>query len=179
MKEYNVGDVVWWAKCEANKNIREVCPICLGKQVVGIILGSGEQVEVECDFCGKGYERARGYVNDRYEWTSAVKQIILDRKEVNETSEGRKIEYRYENWSIQENRIFSTKEEAEVCVVEMVAEHERDEALNMERKKEYANKSYAWHVGYHRRCATKAKKDLEYHESKVIAMKKLSKDKEV
>ncbi len=177
-KEHNVGEVAWWATC-GSKSIREVCPICSGNRVVGVILGNGEQVQVDCDYCGKGYEIARGYVEDRYEWVSDAKQITIDGKEITEGDKGRKVEYRYNNYHIDENRIFSTKEEAEACVVEMIAQHDREETEKIERRKEYANKSYAWHVGYHRRCAAKAKKDLEYHESKVVAMKKLSKDKEV
>ncbi len=172
--EFSVGDKVWWAKCQNECKI-EPCPICFGKCVVTLILGNDERVQTPCDYCGKGWERARGYVQENYVWSSDAQEIVIDGKEVKEHNGVREVEYRYCSYILRPTNTFKTKEEAEGRVLGLVAEHEAEDKRRTEYTKEQGKKSYAWHVGYHKRCAARARKDLEYHEKKAITMKILSK----
>lgn len=172
-KEYNVGDLVYWAKADI-QHIRVKCPVCFGKRVVTLIMGNDEQVVLECDYCGKGCDNAPGYI-DEWEWTPGVQEIKIDKKIVEEVNGERDIEYRYVNYILRHDDIFSTVGEAEERIKEKIVIHEQEEAERMERIKDVKNKSYAWLVGYHRRQAKEAQKDLEYHSGKVVSMGKLAK----
>ena len=91
MKEFNVGDKVWWAKYQ-NQIVKKVCPICDGKLKVTVILGNGDHVETDCTYCERGF-RKYGYVEE-YEYVAAVEQVEITHKEVSEGANGRTVEYR-------------------------------------------------------------------------------------
>lgn len=175
MKEFNVGDVVWWAKCGRN-DVSITCPVCIGKRKVVVILGDGEQVETDCDYCGKGYEGARGVVTE-YQWVAAIEQVSIDKKEVNESEKGRSVEYRHGYHCLDSTNVFDTKEGAEARVEEMIETHNKEESDRIARGKYNNLKSYSWHVGYHQRELKRAQHDMEYHSKKIVAMKLLAKDK--
>lgn len=174
MTEFNVGDTIWWATCGTNQ-VEKPCPICFGKCVVTLILGNDEHVQTPCDFCGKGFEGARGYINE-YEWSSAVKSVQITAKQVNERNGLREVEYRYDNYILRPDITFRTKEEAEIRVLELIAKHEEEDRIRLECQKEHGKKSYTWNVGYHKRCAKEARRQLEYHEKKAITMNRLSRN---
>lgn len=175
MKEYNIGEVAFWAHA-GQTHIKEDCPICFGKRVVVLILGNGEQVQTDCDYCGKGWERARGYVQERYEWNANVQPVVIQKKDVYENQEERKIRYSFnDGYTAEPQDLFGTREQADARVKDLIAEHEIEQARQIAHRKENNAKSYAWHVGYHQREMRKAEKDLAYHQSKVIAMKLLAK----
>jgi hypothetical protein len=174
MKEFNVGDVVWWAKC-GSSTMKEDCPVCFTKRKVVVILGNDEQVQVACDYCGKGFEGPRGFVQEQYKWHTEVRPVVIEAKSVSENGDGKKIEYRGDHYSLDDTNIFTTREEAETRAQELISKHEIEEAKTLATRKEHNVKSYAWHVGYHKRCASKARNDLAFHESKVVAMAKRAK----
>lgn len=173
MKEYNIGDIVWWA----TGGIREVthsCPVCYGNRYVTVVLGNDEQVQTPCDYCGKGYEGAKGYVIER-EWTAEVKQIVLDGKEVTENADGRKVEYRYGHHILHDGIIWDTHEEAQQARLKIAEQHHLDEMERLQRGKENNVKSYSWHVGYHQRQLKEAERQAEYHKTKITFMKEKAK----
>ena len=169
MKEYNVGDKVWWAT-GGTREVKHTCPVCFGKLQVTVILGNDEALQTPCDYCGKGYERARGYVTE-YEYTTDVKQIVISGKEVRETQEGRNVEYRHGSFILRDGIMAETKEEAEVKRKEIVDKHHKEEMERLQRGKDNNVKTYSWHVGYHQRQLKKAEKDVEYHSKKIVFMK--------
>jgi hypothetical protein len=170
MKEYNVGETVWWASC-GTKHVKKECPVCYGKRRVVLVLGNGDECSIECNFCGKGYEGPRGYIEE-YEWIADVKQIVIETKKIQETPGGfRSIEYGNHQHYIRTGELFETREEAETRVAQLITEHERQEEERLATRKEYDKNSYGWHVGYHKKQAAKARKDFEYHEAKAVAMK--------
>lgn len=173
-KEYIIGDMVWWAHADT-KHVTKDCPVCFRSRKVTVILGDGEHVETPCDFCGKGYEGPRGYIEE-YEWVAAVKQVTIDRKEVHESNGERKIDYYNGQYqTLESNDIFAEKTGADARILEKIAEHEVEVARNIAVRKEYNTKSYSWHVGYHRREIKKAEKSIEWNSKKVTAMKALAK----
>ena len=172
-REFNVGDTIWWATC-GTEEVTKPCPICFGKRVVTLILGNDEQVQTHCDFCGKGFDGPLGYLQE-YEWRSAVKEVRITGKQVNEMDGNRDVEYRYGSYVLLPDNIFTNKEDAEARVLELIAKHEAEENDRMTYRKEHNKKSYSWHVGYHKRRAKEARRELEYHEKKAVSLKELSK----
>lgn len=176
-KEFNVGDSVYWAKAET-RLVHKPCPVCFGKRRVTVILGNDEQVSVECDYCGKGWENARGYV-ESYDWVPGVQQITLDKKTVEEVNGERNVEYRYGGYVLRDEDIFSTTTEANDRIKEKIIERDRAEAEKIERTKDDKTKSFGWLVGYHRREKKRAEQQVEYHGKKVISMGKLARKPKV
>jgi hypothetical protein len=131
--EKNIGDKVWWATCE-NKTVEIDCPVCFGKKEVTLILGNGEQVKTDCDYCGRGFEPAKGYTQE-YQMVSGVKEIEITGKEIKENAEGRHVEYRYQNYCLDNFNIFETKEMAENRVKELIKEYDADELSRIAYKK--------------------------------------------
>jgi hypothetical protein len=174
MKEFNVGDLVWWATYKRDA-IREKCPVCFGKCKVVLILGNDEQVEAPCNYCSRGMMPPTGFVEERYDWHSEVRQVTIEMKEVTEKNGYRDVEYSSAHYVLKAgDSCFSTKEEAEARVVELTAEQAIRDEERIAHHKENDHKSYSWHVGYHQRAAKKAKEDMEYHTKKAVAMKALS-----
>ena len=175
MQEYNIGDKVFWAKYDG-KSVQEICPVCFDKKEVIIILGNGEQVATECNYCVIGLSGPRGYV-EVYKWVSSVSEIIIDGKEVNESLQGKNIEYRYGRYCLNNGDIFSTKEGAEKRVEEKIREKEIEESKRFETVKGGKKMSLTWSLGYHQKQIRNAEKDIIYHSSKVKLVKSLIEQK--
>lgn len=88
MKKYKIGDRVWWARC-GTREVAHDCPICFRKKRVILILGDDSEVEVECDFCGKGYEGPKGYILE-YQWVATPEEVRIDGLNIEENNGGRK-----------------------------------------------------------------------------------------
>lgn len=178
MKEFNVGDVVWWARYSRDA-IKGPCPVCFGKRKVTLIKGDDEHVEVSCNYCTRGMQGPYGFVEERYEWHSEVQTVTIEIKEVVEKNGYRDVEYHSQHYVLRAgDTCFATQEEALTRVAELAAEQALKDEERIAHHKENDHKSYAWHVGYHQRNAAKARKDAEYHEQKAIAMKSHVKTKE-
>ncbi len=171
-KEFNIGDSVWWANY-ANKQIPLKCTVCYGKKEVVLVLGNKDRIKVPCDFCRRGFDDPSGYVSE-YKFVNTVKKVVIDRKEVNETEDGRDVEYRYTHYIVND-QIFRTKKEADKKVKEMIEKRKIEEQEKLENGKSSNHKSYSWHVGYHLERAKKAKEELKYHKSKATYMRKKAK----
>ena len=111
MKRFNVGDIVWFAKC-GNSFIHKTCTVCYGKLEVEVILGNGDTVKIPCSFCGKGYEAPCGTVTE-YEWVSAPETIQIDQVNCSIDAKGETVEYQRGCSILYADRLFETKEEAE------------------------------------------------------------------
>lgn len=172
MKEYNVGDLVWWAKADTQQ-VKNECPVCFGKCHVIVVLGNDEQVEVECDYCGKGYERPKGFLLE-YEWIPGIQKIHISAKEVKDSYGGHQVEYRYGGYILKDTDIFDTEAEANIRIQEKIAEHIKEQEARSEHGKEFSTKSYSWHAGYHRKEKKRAEAAVEYHGKKAISMGKLA-----
>ena len=170
MKEYNIGDKVWWATC-GQEQITIDCPICFRAKKVVLILGNGEKIEAPCEYCVRGFEEPKGFTNE-YRLISEVKEIAITGKEVREDEKGRNIEYRYQNYCLcYGDSIFDTKEEAEVRVVQKIKEYEDSEVLRNAYRKKKNQTHYSWSVGYHRKRLKDAERDIAYHSRKITELK--------
>lgn len=168
---YKVGDVVWVPSYSMGKE-RLQCPVCFGTLQVTVILGNGDQVAVDCDYCGKGFEGPKGYVEE-YRMLPEVEQRTITKRIVEDGPDGEEIEYRSEHSCLYPDKMFDTQEEALAKTQEMIQERELEE----ERKpKHKVDKSYSWNVGYYQRQIAQSRKELERYEKKMRLCKAKSKE---
>ena len=140
MTNLQINDTAWHASC-GTKEVKITCPICFGKLKVILILGDDEWVETPCDFCGKGYSDPLGYINE-YQWIAEPRTIVISGVSREETREGCKVTYQtYDNYNIDSDEIFATKEEAMIRCNEKIAERGEEERKRIEWGKEDNKKS--------------------------------------
>jgi len=169
MKEKNIGDEVWWAKCETKLVIKK-CPICFGKLQVKLTLGDDTEVKTPCEYCHLGFSDPRGYVEE-YELVSGVQKVVIDAKEMIENESSRTVKYRYLNYIIDDSNSFDTEQEAQERVLEKIQENEDAERERQRHKKQNIKNHFSWTIGYHKRNIRKLKEELEYHERKILETK--------
>jgi hypothetical protein len=167
---YRVGDRVWMHHAET-REVKLTCPVCAGNRIVTLILGSGESVELPCDYCGKGFEGPRGVVTE-WEYSRGAEQLTIHEVRSIMTEKGEEVEYRLtDNRVGRDGEMFASRREAEVdcervCTEIALAERTRAEYI----KKDQA-RSYSWNAGYHMREAKRSEKQAEYHRSKFALCK--------
>ncbi len=162
---FNIGDKVWLANC-GTKEKRNPCPICAGKLKVTLTLGSGEQCILDCDYCAKGYEGPQGY---ELELEPYIKPELVT-VSVFET-DGKNFNYHFEEeFYAEQDKVFLTKEAAEVKCAQIAAEMAIQEQKRLEWAKENSKKKYSWHAGYHKREAKRHEEQMNYHEKKAHFM---------
>lgn len=166
--KFKVGDKVWAATCGI-KDISVPCPVCYGKLKISVILGNGDTHSIDCDFCGgRSYEGAKGYCIQN-EWFAAPEQFLITGMDIDD-----KITYKSRisncSWrNFEEEDVFATKEEAEIRCQELVKQKNESEQKHFESK-EKADKTYSWHVGYHKREVKRLQEQLAYHLAKIPLM---------
>lgn len=163
--QFNIGDKVWLANCGTREK-RNPCPICAGKLKVTLILGNGEQCVLDCDYCGKGYEGPQGY---ELEHEPFIKPELVT---VSKTeTDGKTFDYRFEeNFYAEQDKVFLTKEAAEVKCKEIAAELAALEQRRLEYNRENGKKTFSWCAGYHKREAKRNEKEMNYHKKKAHFM---------
>ena len=164
-----MGSVFYVAVAQSEERWRP-CPTCAGKKRVTLILGSGEHVELGCDYCGKGYEGPQGR-EMFYEFTPRVELRTVSGFEMVDGN----LSYRAPHllgghWRYDATDCYDTEEEAHETLATLIAEREIEEHARLSRKVK-ADKSYAWHAGYHLREAKKARESAERHEKSATLMK--------
>ena len=158
---YNVGDKVWWAKC-GNRDVKKPCPICFGKKQVTLILGNDDTVILPCNYCMIGYEGPFGYIEET-KYIAKPKYISITGVNIEKTSDGDKIEYRYGSYILYENRVFDNKEDALICCEGIKKQVEAEQRTRTEHIKADKKKSYSWNAGYHFSEVKRYEEKAAYH----------------
>jgi hypothetical protein len=174
MKQYNVGDKVWYARV----GMREVsmpCPVCYGKLAVTLILGNDNTVVLPCTFCAPGYSEPSGTITE-YEWKAEPEEQAITGVNITINGNKEEREYRSNSYILYSEDVFSAREEALVRCEERIKQHEIEESTRVEHLKANAKKSFSWNAGYHLRQVKDHKKQMEYHERKAILCKARSKE---
>jgi len=158
---YNIGDEVWWARCD-NRNVTKTCPICFGKRQVTLILGNNDILTLPCNYCGIGFGEPSGHI-DEWEYISQPELIAISEVHVNKTQDGDKVEYRYGSWCPYTADLFNTREEAMFRCEEKIIKLKKEQQTRAEHIKGDKNKSYSWNAGYHQREAKRHEENAIYH----------------
>lgn len=177
MSRFKVGDVALAVRVGSMQVVRP-CRACNGDRAVTLILGSGEQVRLECGACSKGYHEPTGTETD-YEFQAKLTPYQITGIEVVETANGQNVTYRsgteHGYYTFGEGDLFVSEEEAQAECARKVAEHEAEEERRIGEKVKYTNKNYAWNAAYHLREAKRHEKDAAYHNRKAVILKAKSK----
>ena len=175
---FNIGDRAFVASAGSVQRDRP-CRVCDGQRWVTLILGTGEQVRLDCEYCSRGFEAPTGR-EPYYEYAAEPRSFVVHGVSVETGLDGEEVTYRdnpgncWHNFNAKD--CWPTAEEAMARSAELVAEHEAEQEAQMVRKKN-DNKSYAWHAGYHLRNAKEHERQMEYHKRKAVIMKSLSKER--
>lgn len=169
---YNIGDKVWYAGIKSERKTMP-CPECFGKRYLTVILGDDSEVTIDCAGCSNGWESPTGFVT-YYEKNISVSLATIDRIEINPDY----VEYLFNRkgctgFLAKGDRLFDTKEQAEIRAKELMIESNKEELEKINRKERH-DRDWSWHVHYYRRQIREAKKTIECAEKKLSVAKKLS-----
>jgi len=164
MPKFKIGDVVWVPQAGSTQ-VDIPCPICFGKKVVTLILGNDDHVILDCEFCQKGFERSRGFVNE-YQFVATAYPITIDAVCVETRQDKEIVEYRvihseFSSSSYKESNLFATKEEAEAIAKDMADKQIAYESERENSRKKSVSKSFTWNADYWMREAKKHREEAE------------------
>ncbi len=179
MPRFKSGDTAWAARFHQNYPIQVPCSICAGTRKVILILGNGEQVELSCDYCGKGNFDIPTGVEVIYEPVSEPELIIINAVNVTTTNSKEDVEYHVGSnggyRTYYEDTLFVNREEAAERGEQLKQEWLESERKRIDWLKKDAKKSFAWNAGYHLRQIKYHEKQIEYHKEKAQLCKERSK----
>jgi hypothetical protein len=159
---FKIGDV-YYRPISAPRQTTITCPICDGKLYITIILGSGEQLQVECDGCDTGLNRPKGTLT---EWNQDPATEFFEIASITSFHNG--------SWGVMSSSgstcDFSNLETFEVDALRIATEqskevYERNMAIRLHRKRE--TKKAGWSIQYHRQCIKDAERTIQWHQSKI------------
>lgn len=167
---FKIGDEVWYAQLKwVEKFVK--CPECFGLKYLTVILGDQSEMTIDCAGCAKGYDPPMGYVT-YWERVPNVCLIRINRVEI----QADKTEYGHsQNYRVEESELFLNREAAEIRAIELAKKENEEEVARIHRK-DKNNRTWAWHVYYHRSCIRRAEKDLIYHTAKLAVAKQKAKE---
>ena len=171
MKEYKVGDKVWYATFDQREE-RVPCPVCYGNKKVVVVLGNGEEVQVDCRYCEVGFEGSKGWVKE-YTKLPRAEYRMIHKITIEEDMGKRVFEFQSDHYLLKPDQMFETEEEAMEYAVVM-AEKENRASVNKPKYKD--EKTYAWNAGYHMKQAERNRKEAVYHEEKAKICKSKAKE---
>jgi len=170
MNEIKIGDTVWTASFQARKVQRE-CPVCFGNKEVTLRLGNGDEVLLDCDYCGHGFHDPTGYVTC-YERTPKAEPVIVQRIASEVSEDGTTYRYHFNGSSyVGNDEVYASREEALTAAHEKAEQYQREEDERAYHIKRNVNKTFAWNAGYHLREAAECRRRAEYHDRKAVLCK--------
>lgn len=168
---FAIGEQLW-STGHGMRTEHVTCPECAGTKVLTLIKGNGERVELNCGYCGTGYDRASGVVPVtiyEHQPTPFVPRRV-------DMSCG---EFTYSEASPEANaysytyakNLYRSREECEAACArlnaERTADDERRALLNLQHKRRALSHS----ASYWTQQAAKLRKDLERVEARVRVLK--------
>lgn len=159
-----IGDTVFVAWANAYCQRHEPCPICAGSGFCTLILGSGEQTPVECEFCRRGWDGPSGTITV-YEARSGVLEEVVTGIELDERGWIIKTGHRHFNeWDAV---VFADRTHAESRAAELMVKAQEQAKANYESQFAGNKKKHTWSVGYHRREIAELERKIEWHRAKL------------
>lgn len=159
---FEIGQV-WWMPGHVPSQVTVPCPVCFGQRAVAVTLGDGEVVGVECDACGKGFERARGVIE---EWVYAPQAIQFEIAGVDSMHQDRWWVRSTTGGSAEFSTLRATETEALAASETSCAEQYE---ANMRRRQHHRGnvKQLTWSLAYHRKQITDHQRQIAWHQSKI------------
>jgi hypothetical protein len=134
----------------------------MGTRTITVIMGSGEELTVDCAFCAPGFDPPRGQVKEYY-FAHAPTKILLRRVSV----EGDKVRYGPDSptapsWSpIGVEELFATEQECSVACAELNRQHEEDAQKEFLRRRVKSRRDKVGTVSYLRKEEDRLTRELE------------------
>ncbi len=167
--KYAIGDKLFWATFNQHEPVYVECPDCGGTGRLRVIFHDETVVSIDCQNCSLGYDPPTGRVLI-YQNKPDVTEVSISGMEIRK---GEPTEYKAyidggPNYCPKVEDLFETWELAKKRAEEL---HEKYVEEQKERvyKKEKNARTWAWNASYHRNLIKRAKKDIEYHTSKLDA----------
>jgi len=177
MKRFNIGDYVWVAHFNPNQETHIPCTVCYGKRVVTLILGNGDQLELPCDYCGKGWDGPRGWETE-YRAVIDPEQVRITSVSITVTDKGEEVQYHATPYSYRQDMVFATRDEALAKSEELAAIWIKDQNTRSEYIKKDTKKTFAWNAGYHMRQVRDYEKKIVHHKERAKLCEERSKKAE-
>lgn len=151
----NIGDMMWVATFTHHKEIQIPCPDCGGTKKIHITLWNGEEYDIACVGCTKGYEEPTGYLT-AWEHKEAVEHKKITGIEIYDS----RMQYKSGCYSWYQEDVFDNEADAiERAKVKLKIADE--EEIKRSRAKIKDHKSWAWHVHYYRSKLKDAERDIK------------------
>lgn len=162
-----IGHTYWLPRLTPQQ-IQVPCPVCYGKKVVTVTLGNGEYVAVECEGCGLGFERARGYVTE-YTYEPFVQPFTVRAVTSmhNESWWLSSVEGEHAEWIDLAN----TEEEALIASQQRLTMTLENQSRSNAARKPRDLKKFPWTVRYHEMCIADLAEKIAWHRAHVSARK--------
>ena len=165
---FTVGDT-YYLPHDNPTQITVPCPTCYGARKVTLILGNGEQVEIQCEGCGKGYEGPRGSVTEyRYEAHVSVFTIAGIHSMYNDEWTLKSTGGETASWS----QLYTTRavamQRAEECMRDVIDQNMRTQSA----RTKYQRQNLTWTVQYHEKCIKDHERQIAWHRGRVSERKK-------
>ena len=168
----NIGDRMYFVQTGRNQ-IEETCPDCAGTLAHHIVLGNGDEHDIPCDTCKRGYLGPTGVIQT-YKNVAVVKACTIT--QITMGAEG-PVEFQasvfyqgntpeesgWHEQSFKIGELYPDKAGAELKAQAKTAE----QVVRYIKDKKEQHKSWAWHVNYHRSAIRKNLKDNGYHEEQL------------
>lgn len=145
------------------------CPTCYGAKKVTVILGNGEQVEIQCEGCGRGFDGPSGCITEyRYEPFVSTFTIASVHSMVNG------------EWTLKSTQGETARltdlltspaeavEQARLNAAECVDQNNRV----AEARSAAQRGNLAWSIPYHEKCIKDNEQKIAWHRTKVSERRK-------
>lgn len=168
-----VGDVLYLPKYVQSQEWQK-CSVCCGHKSVWVRNIEGEEFEVRCEACGKGFGDLQGFERvysyepnvSRFE-VKEIKSVDFVRNEIYVCSTMGECTYFAS--------LCATEAEALEKSKEMMAERIKQNMGSRLSAKKQALPEHAWSVQYHNSQIEDAQRRLEWHQSRLLAKRKTKK----
>jgi ribosomal protein S27E len=162
---FKIGQTYWLPRHNAER-VTIPCPACKGTKVITITYGD-EQVSVDCEACGLGFEGPKGTVTE-YEFTPAAEEFTV----------ARPVGLYGDRWSVKatdgRTADFEILCETEAAALAMsAAKCAEQHELNMQSRLHSRSraKHASWTVRYHRKCIADLEQQIAWHTARINAGK--------
>lgn len=173
-----VNDKIWLSKI-GQREVWVDCPVCYGKKKVTLILGNDEQAVLDCGYCERGWESPSGK-EMIYKFVAEPEEITISGVSSNEREGKREVSYYYNgNYHVGPEKLFNTKEEAEVECQKAIKEHHEEQLRQLGHKNVSSRRKFGWNAGYYIRKLNDLKKEMARYEEKIQIIRVKKKEVEI